>query len=90
MTGVRARGEEIRRFIINTVESQPKEIALVTSTKFGITRQAANNHLQRLVSEKAIVRKGKTRSRSYSLHPIEEWKKRYPITPELAEDVAWR
>lgn len=90
MTGVRARGEEIRRFIIDNVENQPKEIALVTSTKFGITRQAANKHLQRLVAEKSIVRKGKTRSRSYSLHPTEEWVKRIQITPELAEDVAWR
>lgn len=90
MTGVRARGEEIRRFIIDNVENQPKEIALVTSTKFGITRQAANKHLQRLVAEKAIVRKGQTRNRSYSLHPIEEWIKRTKITPELEEDVVWR
>ena len=90
MTGVRARGEEIRRFIIENVEDQPKEIALLTSAKFGITRQAANKHLQRLVAEKTRVRKGKNRSRSYSLHTIGEWDKRIPMTSGLSEDVFLR
>lgn len=90
MTGVRTRGENIRRFIIANVEKHPKDISLITARKFGISRQAVNKHLQRLVKEKALARKGKTRNRTYSLHPIEEWVKRYDLTPDLAEDVVWR
>jgi anti-sigma regulatory factor (Ser/Thr protein kinase) len=90
MTGVRARGEAIRRYIISNVEKHPKDIAGVTARKFEITRQAINKHIKRLVNEKAIVQKGNTRNRIYSLHPLEEWVKRYEITPSLEEDVVWR
>jgi len=90
MTGVRMRGENIRRYIIANVEKHPKNIALVTSDKFGISRQAVNKHLQKLVKEKALVRRGKTRNRSYALHPLEEWQKRYQLSMDLAEDIAWR
>jgi hypothetical protein len=90
MTGVRTRGETIRRYIISNVEKHQKDIALVTARKFEITRQAINKHLKRLVDEKALVRKGNTRNRTYSLHSLEEWVKRYEITPSLEEDVVWR
>ncbi len=90
MTGVRTRGETIRRYIIANVEKHPKDIAIVTATKFDITRQAVNKHLKRLVGVKALVRKGNTRNRTYSLHPLEEWLKRYEITSSLEEDVIWR
>jgi anti-sigma regulatory factor (Ser/Thr protein kinase) len=90
MTGVRMRGENIRRYIIANVEKHQNDIALVTANKFGISRQAVHKHLQRLVREKALVRRGKTRNRSYSLHPLEEWQKRYQLSSDLAEDVVWR
>jgi anti-sigma regulatory factor (Ser/Thr protein kinase) len=90
MTGVRMRGENIRRYITANVEKHPKDIALVTSDKFGISRQAVNKHLQRLVREKALVRRGKTRNRSYALHPLEEWQRTYQLSIDLAEDVVWR
>lgn len=90
MTGVRMRGEAIRQYIIANVEKHPKDIALVTAENFKISRQAVNKHLQRLVTEKALVRRGKTRNRSYALHPLEEWQKNYQLSPDLAEDVVWR
>lgn len=46
--------------------------------------------MQRLVREKALVRRGKTRNRSYSLHPLEEWQTSYQLATDLAEDVVWR
>jgi anti-sigma regulatory factor (Ser/Thr protein kinase) len=90
MSGVRTRGESIRRYIIANVEKHQKDIALVTANKFGISRQAVNKHLQRLVRGKALVRRGKTRNQSYALHPLEEWQKRYQLSKDLAEDVVWR
>lgn len=90
MTRVRARGEDIRRFILEHVEKHPRDIGKLTSDHFGITRQAVNKHLQRLCQEKALKEEGHTRSRTYRLAPLIEWSHGYSIAPELAEDVVWR
>lgn len=90
MTKVRERGENVRRFILEHVEKHPADISRVTSDHFGISRQAVNIHLKKLMSENALTETGKTRSRSYKLCPLVEWRGHYQITPELAEDVVWR
>ena len=90
MTRVRTRGEKIRAFIVANVEKHPDDIAVVAAQKFNITRQAINKHLKRLVDEKALIHKGKTRNRTYTLHPQEEWIKQCEIHPLLEEDVVWR
>lgn len=90
MTRVRSRGEDIRRFILNHVEKHPSEISRTTSEHFGITRQAVNKHLQKLVTEGALAESGKTKSRAYKLAPLSEWDKLYELKPGLAEDVVWR
>jgi anti-sigma regulatory factor (Ser/Thr protein kinase) len=90
MTRVRARGEDIRRYILENVEKHPADIAKVTSKHFGISRQAANKHLQRLTSEGALAESGQTRNRRYKLSALSEWRKAFPITPGLAEDLIWR
>lgn len=90
MTKVRTRGEDVRRFILEHVEKHPRDVAKVAATHFRITRQAVNKHLQRLVAEKALAEAGHTRNRSYKLCPLSEWRGRYKIGPELAEDVVWR
>jgi anti-sigma regulatory factor (Ser/Thr protein kinase) len=73
-----------------SVEKHPTDIAKVTGDHFGITRQAAGKHLQRLTSQGALAETGQTRNRSYKLCPLSEWIRTYQITPELAEDQVWR
>ena len=73
MTRVRARGEDIRRFILEHVEKHPNDISKITAEHFGITRQGVNKHLQRLRSENALGESGKTRNRAYKLAPLLEW-----------------
>jgi len=90
MTRIRSRGEQVRRFITDTVEKHPSDIAKITAAKFDITRQAVNKHLKKLVDEKALVQKGRTRNRTYYLHPQEEWEKTFDLNAQLAEDVVWR
>lgn len=89
MTRVRARGEDIRRFILDHVEKHPTNVSKMTAEHFGITRQAVNKHLQRLASEHALAVSGQTRNRIYKLSPLSEWRKLYKITPDLAEDIIW-
>lgn len=89
MTRVRARGEDVRRFILNNVEKHPTEISKLVAEHFGITRQAVNKHLQKLTAEGALSETGQTRNRTYRLSPLVEWRKEYQISPELAEDFVW-
>jgi predicted transcriptional regulator len=90
MTGVRARGEDVRRFILRNVDNHPTDISKAAAAKFGIARQAVNLHLQRLVAESAITESGHTRNRIYKLATATEWHRSYPINSELAEDRIWR
>ena len=87
--GVRARGEEIRHFILQNVEKHAGDISKVTAAKFRISRQAVHKHLQKLRAEHALAETGQTRNRSYKLVPLVEWKKTFPLTKELAEDIVW-
>lgn len=90
MSGVRARGEDIRRYILENVEKYPSDICRMTSESFGITRQAANKHLKRLASEKSLHESGRTRNRSYKLTPLSEWLGHYEISPgSLTEGDVW-
>jgi anti-sigma regulatory factor (Ser/Thr protein kinase)/biotin operon repressor len=90
MKRIHARGEDVRRFILEHLAEHPKDVSKVTATHFGITRQAVNKHLQRLTSEHAIVETGKTRNRVYKLAALLDWSEFYPISPALAEDRVWR
>lgn len=90
MTGVRARGEDVRRFILEKVGQHPTDISRTAAVHFGITRQAVNKHLQRLVAEHAIEESGNTRSRVYKLATLVEWRQAYQVAPGLAEDLVWR
>ncbi len=89
MTKVRARGEDIRRFILDQVEKHPHDIGKIAADHFGITRQGINKHLQKLCAEKALSEFGKTRSRTYKLAALQEWSEGYKITADLAEDLIW-
>jgi anti-sigma regulatory factor (Ser/Thr protein kinase) len=89
MTKVRARGEDIRRYILGRVDNHPNDIGKITAKHFGITRQAVNKHLQKLCAEYALTKRGKTQSISYKLASLTEWRKCYPINPDLAEDIIW-
>jgi len=90
MSRVRARGEDVRRFILEKIEQHPSDVSRVTARHFNITRQAVNKHLQRLTSEKAIVETGQTRNRAYKLGALSEWRHLFQLVPGLAEDTVWR
>ena len=90
MTGVREKGEEVRKYILTNIEKHPSEITGVTSKHFKITRQAVNKHLQRLTAEKALSVSGNARRKTYALVPISITNHTYQTKPKLEEDVIWR
>lgn len=89
MSKVRKRGEQIRQFILSNVEDHPRDIAALAAQEFGITRQAINKHIKRLVEQKALSFKGSTNSRIYYLHPLIEWRQIYFLDTSLEEDIVW-
>jgi len=90
MSRIRARGEDVRCFILEHLEKHPNDLSKITAGHFGITRQAVNKHLQRLTSEHAIIETGKTRNRSYKLAALVEWNELYSLGKKLEEDQIWR
>jgi anti-sigma regulatory factor (Ser/Thr protein kinase) len=90
LTRVRDRGQAVRRFIVENVETHAGDIAKLTSAKFGITRQAVGKHLQALVADRTLLQDGETRSRTYNLAPLVKWHKTYLMTSAVSEDQVWR
>jgi anti-sigma regulatory factor (Ser/Thr protein kinase) len=90
MSKVRARGEPVRRFIIEHLDAHPRDIVRVTAEKFQCSRQAVHKHLRRLIDERAITESGQTRSKSYHLAALLEWSREYPLARQPKEDVVWR
>lgn len=82
--------EEIRRFILENIEKNPKSINSLVSKKYGISRQSVHRHLLNLVEEGIIKAEGNTRSRKYSLIPIIEKVFTISITNHSEEDFIWR
>jgi len=85
----RKRGEQIRQFILDKVEHHPQDVSKLTAQTFGISRQAVNKHIQRLIHRKALRVQGSTRNRRYLLRPLEEWGHIYLLDEGLAEAVVW-
>ena len=89
MAGTRARGEQVRQFILDRVEQSPNGVAQAVGEKFGISRQAANIHLRQLCDEGILERSGRTRATRYRLAALSRWRRRYELRTEQAEDVVW-
>src|SRR5271168_4644917 len=87
---IRARGEDVRKYILEHLEKHPHDLTKVVAEHFGITRQAVNKHLQRLKSEHAVIESGQTRNRTRKLATLSESDRAYAIAPNLAEDHVWR
>jgi biotin operon repressor len=86
---IRARGEDIRKFIVENLDKHSGDIASLTADKFSITRQAVNKHLQNLTSEGALAPSGKTRNRTYKLCSQLEYRTEFKLGLGINEDIAW-
>jgi anti-sigma regulatory factor (Ser/Thr protein kinase) len=75
-----ARGIEVRSFILANVDDHPHDIAQLSARHFSMTRQAVNLHLQRLIADSDLMRKGKTRRTRFYLAPKKRWQKHYSLT----------
>lgn len=84
------KAQQIRDFIISSIASNRKGITLQVSKKFRISRQAAHRYLRLMVREGTLRSKGNTRTRTYSLKPLEQMRANFKIESGLGEDTVWR
>jgi hypothetical protein len=83
MPGIRQRGEEIRDFILTNITDN-KNIAVLTSERFGISMPAVYKHINKLISDKELTRK----SGQYFIKS-KQYKYTYRINKTLSEDAVW-
>lgn len=86
----RTRSRNIEDFIVNTVLENPGKVTRLTAAAFGISRQAAHRHVQRLVAEKMLAAQGATKSRTYTLLPLAFITETFPLETAPDEDQVWR
>lgn len=90
MAVTRERGRVIRGYIVAHVRAHPENIAQVCADHFGVSRQAVNKHLSRLVAEGLLAAQGATRNRRYSLAVLDQKDIVVPLTDGTDEDTVWR
>lgn len=80
----------IQKFIIKNVEANNQTIVKVTSSHFGISRQAVHKQIQELIEKGIVEATGKTRARNYSLKTIVSYHNVISLNPSPEEDLIWK
>ncbi|MBI1370808.1 MAG: ArsR family transcriptional regulator [Planctomycetes bacterium] len=81
--------DEVRRFILTSVQDHSADIATFTASHFQISRQAVSRHLRKLVDAGELVARGETRRRVYELRVLRHWKDTFALDGMLEEDRVW-
>jgi len=84
-----ARGEIIRQFILEHAEEFPKDLTKKTQEHFGISRQAVNLHVRKLVESGLLTVTGSTRARRYALRVVTDESFALPLSLSLQESYVW-
>ena len=80
--------KEIDSFIVNNLEEHVSDIAKFVALHYGITVQAVNKRIKKLIADNIIKTVGNTRARKYSLvQQINTFL--YEINDNLSESVVW-
>jgi DNA-binding transcriptional ArsR family regulator len=85
----RSQTESIRQFILDRVADDPRSVARQVATAYGISRQAANRHLDALVESGVLEEEGATRSKEYRLLRTSLLNREIRVTPVLNADRFW-
>jgi hypothetical protein len=85
----RQRTRSIQSFILDQVGDDPKGIARRVGQAYGISRQAANRHLDALVHAGVLQESGHTRARWYTLRRVSALMREFRVTPVLNPERVW-
>jgi hypothetical protein len=85
----RPQTQSIRVFILDRVAEDPRSVARQVAQAYGISRQAANRHLDALVGDGALEQTGATRAKEYHLRRTSLLNREVRVTPVLNPDRLW-
>jgi hypothetical protein len=85
----RSQTESIRGFILDCVAESPRSVARQVAQAYGISRQAANRHLDGLVDDGVLEQDGFTRSKVYRLRRESLLNREIRVTPVLDPERLW-
>ena len=85
----RTRTQTIREFILDQAAMNPRGLARRIAEAYGISRQAANRHLDLLVDTGILEQSGQTRARTYYLRRTSSLSREVRVTPVLNPDRLW-
>jgi DNA-binding transcriptional ArsR family regulator len=85
----RTQTDSIREYILDCVASSPRSVARQVAQAYGISRQAANRHLDALVEAGVVEQTGQTRSREYRLRCTSLLNREIRVTPVLDPERLW-
>jgi len=82
---------EIKDFICERVfKKETQKLSKAVSEHFGITRQAAQKHIKKLVEAGVLQMSGATNAAKYTLAPLVDKSISFKISTEITEDAVWR
>lgn len=79
----------IQHYIVDHVDDDPRGIARRVAQAYGISRQAANRHLDALVGAGVLEEAGHTRARAYALRRSSAVSRELRVTPVLNSARVW-
>lgn len=85
----RSRTRSIQHYIVEHVDDDPRGIARRVAQAYGISRQAANRHLDALVGAGVLEEAGHTRARAYALRRSSAMSRELRVTPVLSSSRVW-
>ena len=85
----KSQTESIRGFILDCVAESPRSVARQVAQAYGISRQAANRHLDAMVDEGLLDQDGFTRSKEYRLRRESLLNREIRVTPVLSPQRLW-
>ena len=85
----RSRTRTIRDFILDEAAMNPMGLARRIAEAYGISRQAANRHLDLLVESGLLEESGQTRARVYNLKRTSSLSRELRVTPVLNPERVW-
>ena len=86
----RKKSIEIRNFILENIVDHPRDITLLASQQFDISRPAVLRHIHKLIAEGIIIAHGITRDRHYELKLLVDESFTFDLSNNVEEDKVWR
>ena len=86
----RRSNPEIRAFILQQVEENPRTVASLAVAKFGLTRTSISRYMAQLLHDGILEAVGKTRARQYKLKPLVNFIQVLQRDGRWNEDIVWR